>query len=99
MADCLIDTNIASYLLRGDTRVQPYRAYLADKRSAISFMTLAELRFWAMVRHWGEQRHREMEVLISGLAVVYPNDALCHAWATVVDSRRRLGRPIDTADA
>ena len=99
MPECLIDTNIVSYLLRGDTRAQPYRSYLADKRSAISFMTLAELRHWGLARRWGDRRHRDLEALLSGVVIAYADDALCRVWATIVTARERIGRPIDTADA
>jgi predicted nucleic acid-binding protein len=99
MADCLIDANIVSYLLRGDTRAQPYRTDLADKESIISFMTLAELRHWGMARQWGAQRYRDLEILLDGVVVTYADDDLCRTWATVVTERERIGRPIDTADA
>ena len=87
MPDCLIDTNTVSYLLRDDTRAYPYRAYLADKRSVVSFMTIAELRHWAMARNWGVQRHRERDALLAGVTILYADDELCTAWA-IIDGTR-----------
>ena len=99
VADCLIDTNVASYMLRGDTRATAYRAYLNGKRAAVSFMTIAEMRHWALGRNWGVQRRRELEEFLSQFTVCFVDDALWTAWATIVDKRFRDGKPIDTADA
>ena len=99
MADCLIDTNIASYLLRGDTRAEFYREFLAGKAIGVSFMTIAELRRWALAHSWGTRRYEQMTALLWRYTIHFADEELCHAWATIVTERERIGRPIDTADA
>jgi len=99
VVDCLIDTNIASYLFCGDTRAEPYRDYLAGKSIGASFMTIAELRHWTLARNWGAWRREQMEALLTRYTIFYADDDLCRAWAIIVAERERIGRPIDTADA
>jgi tRNA(fMet)-specific endonuclease VapC len=99
VADCLIDTNVISYMLRGDTRAEEYRRYLTGREAAASFMTVAGLRRWAIARNLGTKRLEELRTFLDTLTIVYANDALCTAWATIVAEQERIGRPIDTADA
>jgi tRNA(fMet)-specific endonuclease VapC len=39
----IVDTDVVSYLFKGDTRAEAYRQHLRGKTLAISFMTVAEL--------------------------------------------------------
>ncbi len=43
MTIVLLDTNVVSYLFKGDTRALAYAPLLRGQRLAISFMTVAEL--------------------------------------------------------
>jgi len=43
VAVLVLDTNIVSYLMRGDTRAEKYRGHIEGKTLAISFMTVGEL--------------------------------------------------------
>ncbi len=52
----VVDTDVVSFLLKGDTRAQAYRSHLQDKVLALSFMTVAELYRWAYERQWGPVR-------------------------------------------
>ena len=49
----IVDTDVVSFLFKGDTRAEAYRQHLQSKTLAISFMTVAELYQWAYVRNWG----------------------------------------------
>jgi tRNA(fMet)-specific endonuclease VapC len=49
MSTVLLDTNIISFLFKGDTRVVAYAPLLQGNRLAISFMTVAKLFEWAAV--------------------------------------------------
>lgn len=42
MSVILLDTNVVSYLLKGDTRAAAYAPLLQGHRLAISFVTVAE---------------------------------------------------------
>ena len=96
---CLVDTDVASYVIRRDTRAEMYRAYLAGRQTALSFMTVAELRRWALVRRWGEARRASLERELRRYTIYYADDALCTAWAALVAEREQQGRPIAPSDA
>ena len=95
----VVDTDVVSFLFKGDTRAQAYRRHLRGKTLAVSFMTVAELYQWAYVRDWGERRLRHLE---GGLRayVILPYDAeLCKQWARIRVECQGQGRPISTQDA
>ena len=52
-ATVILDTDVVSFLFKGDTRAEAYRIHLRGKTLALSFMTVAELYQWALVRNWG----------------------------------------------
>lgn len=55
----LLDTDVFSYLIRvGDTRGEVYRPFIKDNAVALSFVSIAELYFWATTRKWG---HKELQ--------------------------------------
>lgn len=88
-----------SYIIRKDTRGQPFRAFLESRWGLISAMTRAELYQWAERRTWGAARRETLRKFISGYEMVYPNDEICALWAAVSEEARRHGRPIGSADA
>jgi tRNA(fMet)-specific endonuclease VapC len=95
----LVDTDVVSYLFRGDTRAGRYRPHLDGQRLAVSFMTIAELDRWVRERNWGPRRRTDLERYLRRFTVYLVNRALCLRWAEVSDAARRAGRPIQTADA
>ena len=99
MSVLLLDTDVFSYLVKGDSRVLQYAPLLTGQSVAISFMTVAELYQWAALRNWGENRISEMESVIKGY-VVPPVDAeVCRRWGTIRALRKAAGRPISPQDA
>jgi predicted nucleic acid-binding protein len=95
----VVDTDVVSFLFRRDTRADLYRPHLAGRVLAISFMTLADLDQWVLEHQWGvERRERLAEHLTDYMVHPYDRD-LCRWWATVRVACRRIGRPIDVADA
>ncbi len=95
----VIDTDIVSFLYKGDTRAEFYRPHLTSPPFILSFMTLAELRSWTRQRNWGASRRHALELYLSRYVILYATDTLCDHWAEATDSARRAGRPIASADA
>ena len=95
----VLDTDVASYLHKHDTRAGGYVDLVNDRVTAISFMTVAELRFWAKSRNWGASRSRALETFIQTFVILPCDDAISTQWAEVMDGARRRGRRIQTADA
>jgi len=64
-APVVADTNIVSYLFKRDSRAAPYRPHLAGRLVVLSFMTLAELDYWAEVHAWGAHRRERLAAFLS----------------------------------
>lgn len=65
----LLDTNIVSFLLKGDSRARSYAPCLQDRMLAISFMTVAELFQWAAIRNWGARRMSQLETSLQSYII------------------------------
>ena len=98
-AGCVVDTDVLSYLLRGDPRAATFRPHLTGRLLAVSFMTIAELDRWALQSGWGAARLERLAAFLEQFVVILADRALCHTWVAVTDGARRRGRPIGTADA
>jgi tRNA(fMet)-specific endonuclease VapC len=66
----IVDTDVVSYLFKGDTRAEAYRQHLQGKTLAISFMTVAELYQWAYVRNWGSKKLARFEEKLRSYIIV-----------------------------
>ncbi|HKP10537.1 MAG TPA: PIN domain-containing protein [Blastocatellia bacterium] len=95
----VVDTDVVSFIFKGDTRGDLYRPHLAGQLSVISFMTIAELERWALQHQWGITKRNNLEVYLHRHIITYSDRDLCHKWAQAIVSARRNGRPIRTADA
>ncbi len=99
MESCVVDTDVVSYLFKGSPVAQLYREHLVERLLIISFMTLAEIRFWMLQAGWGARRVARMEAYLKQF-VLHPSDSdLCDVWARVVYSERAKGRVISAQDA
>ena len=99
MATLIVDTDVVSFLLKGDTRAESYLPHLRDSTLALSFMTVAELYQWAFVRNWGRRRISRLEEQLGQYVIVPYDHELCKQWAAICVQRQRLGRPISVQDA
>jgi len=55
MEKVVLDTNVVSYLMRGDNRALPYKPHLMNRIVSISFMTVGELYEGAYRNSWSEK--------------------------------------------
>lgn len=95
----LLDTDVFSFALKQDTRAALYQQHLHGAQPCLSFQTVAELRLWALLRHWSPARREGLEGSISRCLVLPCDDGTTTQWARVCAHRRRLGRPIGCGDA
>jgi tRNA(fMet)-specific endonuclease VapC len=56
----LIDTDVFSFFFKRDSRRELYVDDVIDRQLYLSFMSVAELRKWAIVRNWGRQRRARL---------------------------------------
>mgnify|MGYP006369188357 FL=1 len=61
MSPVVVDTDVASFLFKGDTRASGYRRPLENRQWTISFMTEAELEQWALLANWSGKANRVAE--------------------------------------
>jgi len=88
----LLDTNIVSYLAKGDTRAERYRGDLNGRRLCVSFITVAELRLWGRIRKWSQGRIESMEQTLRSYVVIPYDDAVATAWAELAAAAIHGGR-------
>jgi tRNA(fMet)-specific endonuclease VapC len=99
MTTLIVDTDVVSFLLKGDTRAQLYRPHLQGRTLALSFMTVAELYQWAYVRNWGDRKLTRLEEQLHRYVIVPFDNELCKQWASISVQRQRMGRPMSAQDA
>lgn len=95
----LVDTDVFSFTLRGDTRADLFRTILENNVIAVSFQTVGELYRGAFERNWGELRMARLERSL-GAAIVLPftyDTAI--EWGRIVAASRRAGIAISVQDA
>jgi len=71
---------------------------LGGQELAMSFMTVAELFQWAILRQWGDRRLSQLEQYLSNYLVIPVDQPLCRKWAQVRSDRQSAGRPISPQD-
>ena len=95
----VVDTDVLSFLYKRDTRARLYEPHLNDPPFIVSFMSLAELRRWALERSWGESRQQELEDYLTRYLILHSDDQMCGRWAQAMNSACKRGRPVAPADA
>jgi predicted nucleic acid-binding protein len=99
MKTLVVDTDVISFLFKGDTRARLYRPHLRQTLPLVSFMTVAELAQWALIRNWGTRRKEQLEAHLLRYTLVPFDRALCQTWAEARYQAHCSGRKIETADA
>lgn len=99
MSLLLLDTDIASFIFKGSDYAAPYLPILSDQELALSFMSVAELFQWAILRRWGDRRLSQLEKYLSNYLVIPVDQPLCREWAQVRSGRQSTGRSISPQDA
>ncbi|MGB7084247.1 MAG: type II toxin-antitoxin system VapC family toxin [Phormidesmis sp.] len=95
----LIDTDIASFIFKGSNYAEPYLPLLIAQELALSFMTVAELFQWAIIRQWGDRRLAKLEQYLANYLIIPVDQPLCRKWAKVRSDCQNAGRPISPQDA
>ena len=98
MDSVLLDTDVFSFFFKRDSRRELYAPDVAGRRLCISFMTVAELKRWAIERSWGEARRERLVQTLRNFVVLPYDNAMADAWAETAVARKRAGRPISCGD-
>jgi tRNA(fMet)-specific endonuclease VapC len=95
----LVDTDVISFIFKGDTRGNLYEPRLDGSLNVIAAQTRAELERWALLHNWGLRRRIELRHFLSNFVLAEVVEATCLRWAEVMVNAHRIGRPISGADA
>ena len=99
MSLLVIDTDIASFIFKGSDYADPYIPLLTGNELALSFMTVAELFQWAILRKWGARRLAQLEQYLSDYIIIPVDQPLCREWAQIRADQQSAGRVISPQDA
>ena len=95
----IVDTCVFSFIFKGDTRGSIFLNFITGRNGYLSFMTVAELYYWAQSRKWGTRRTQNLEQAIGTYTIIHSNDTVTRYWAYIRNSCRESGFTINNADA
>jgi predicted nucleic acid-binding protein len=95
----VLDTSIASLLLNKSPALIPYTPYFDNALLAISFQTVAEMRFGALKAQWAELSRQGLEQFMQRFAIVGYDDRLASSWAEIMHDAAKVGRRLEAGDA
>jgi predicted nucleic acid-binding protein len=94
----VVDTSVLSLFLKRDTRAAAYQPHLAGREAIVSFITVAELYRWPILRNWGAARTADLERYLEAFTIHYVDDRLCRVWAQITAEAQLRGHPLPLAD-
>jgi hypothetical protein len=79
----VVDTGVfgADLVRRSSPLTERYLPLLAGRPAFVSFQTVAELRFGAVLAGWGPTRLRRLDVKVAAATTVWPGPELVDAYA------------------
>ena len=75
MTPVVVDTDVASFLFKNDTRASAYLRHLRNRQWPMSFMMEAELEQWSLLANW---RPKRTDGWIAATAVLYDAPLITH---------------------
>jgi predicted nucleic acid-binding protein len=99
MNPCIVETNLASMMLRRDSRVTFYQPHLAGAVATLSFQTVAEMRQGSLDSNWGPVRLQDLEQFFRRFIIAPYSDSMTSEWARIRSVGRANGRRLEVADA
>jgi len=95
----LLDTMVASAIIKKSELQALYKPHIEGRISAISFQTVAELWKWAEKNNWGDQRKAGLEDWFRRFLILPYDLEISKLWASVCVHCERTGRPLSAQDA
>lgn len=92
MADVVIDTDVASLLLK-EREPDWIGAELTGATVWLTFVTIGELAKWAEVRSWGPPARRRLDTWLAGRPVIPYDGQVALVWGRLAGGAQRRGRP------
>src|SRR4030095_9162573 len=95
----VVDTDVISFIFKGQSQAAAYVPYLEGKQIVVSFMTVAELKRWALKKRWGPERITKLNQQLRQVVVYAVDLDVCQSRAGVMMAAENRGRPISPQDA
>lgn len=92
MADVVIDTDVASLLLKG-REPDWVGAALLGATVWLTFVTIGELAKWAEVRSWGPPARRRLDTWVADRPVIPYDGEVALVWGHLAGAAQLRGRP------
>jgi predicted nucleic acid-binding protein len=91
----VIDTDVyGAELVPGSKLTALYEPIIMGRPALISFQTVAELRFGALLRNWGEARLRQLDARIAAAETVHTGPDLVATYARLRVDCERIGHAL-----
>ena len=95
----VIDTDVyGAELVPGSKLAAQYEPIIVGRPAFISFQTVAELRFGALLRNWGEARLRKLDGRIAVAETVHTGPDLVATYARLRVDCERIGHALASAN-
>jgi predicted nucleic acid-binding protein len=95
----VVDTDVYSArLLPNSPLAVRYEPLLAGRLEVLSFQTVAELRYGALLRGWGTTRLRRLEAAIASVEIVQTGPDLIRVYAELRVACERVGHALCQRD-
>lgn len=95
----VVDTDVASFIFKGDTRGALYKSHIDGRLAIIAAQTRAELELWTLIRNWGARRRAGLISYLKKFVFAEADEAISLRWAEVQANARQTGHPVSGADA
>ncbi|MGH3665242.1 MAG: PIN domain-containing protein [Egibacteraceae bacterium] len=90
----VIDTDVYGADLSETALIAVYEPIIVGRPAFLSFQTVAELQFGALLRNWGAARMRKLDAKIAAAQVVHSGEELVAIYAQLRSDCVRLGHAL-----
>lgn len=94
----LIDTDVCSFIHRGDSRARYYLSHLVGKQVAISFITLAQALYGAYKDNWSPVNLESLNMYLADYTLLPFEPGLCSRFAELKCQVEKKGYVISDSD-
>jgi predicted nucleic acid-binding protein len=95
----VVDTDVASYLLKGLPIGFEYCRLLQGYQTSMAFITAGELLFGAARRTLGRRRLLHLDLFLTECPIIPFKVGMERVYAQLMTDRQRIGKPMEKADA
>ena len=98
-AKLILDTDVASFLMKGGPLAKAYAPHVQGRLVAICFVTVGEMYFGAENANWGERKRKDIETHLRNFVVIPYDHEIARCYGRLMAECMRNGRSIAPNDA